>query len=851
MKKIKFGFFASCLIVGGLFLFSNFAQAATPTLSLANSDGDNVTVTVTGADPNFSVLMSFQKSTGGNYLQYIGTTNANGNLSTTISTATYSILPSSPIYVKVNNFQSATVSWPYSLTSGTGAITLNKTGLVMPVGQSSVLTVNNLGSNLLYLLSNSNPQIANINISGTQVTVTGNTYGQTVFTLCVLGTTSNCASAYVTIQNSGAQALTFSQNSLTIAYNQSSAVSILNGNNNSGAYSVLNNSNPSIVSTSISGSTITLTANNNSGTATITVCSTDMSSCGIVTANAGSVTSSGLTFSQTAPTLLIGQSLSINISGGSNCNISSNSNSSVVAANINNSNNTLDLNANGTGSSVITVCSSEGNCNSLTATVGYTSSGGPITLSQNNLWLQVGQSVSVTVSGGNMPYSVLNNTNTNFQATLNNNIITLTGISAGSATTNVCSSGGACVALSVLVNGVSTSQQLTFSNNNLALNTGANTTVTLFGGSGYYISNSNNQNVATFTVNGSTVSVSALSAGSASATVCQAAGQCGVIYAVVTSTDTSSSVPVTFSPNNPTIGVGQSLNVNISGGSGSITSGNYYISSNSNSTIVQANVVANVLSLSGLNSGSAVVVVCASTNSCSSLSVAVQAINPIVPVTPVTTATTTAPVTPAITNNSSVSDATAVKIKNESASIFNGNLTTILNNIKVKRNTKLETSSKTLYLNALIKGLKLTTAQINNLNYFVTYGTASTVKIGVGERAAVLASYLWTYKKLPVTAAQWTDLFDIIFNRLPATLSPTAEAQAKLEFKKIYSRNAVLSSQDNGMIMITAYGLRPESRNLSEEAKAIKLFKKVYNHAPINALALNIVRGIAYSGVTK
>jgi len=842
MKKINLGFLISCLIIGGLFAFSNFAHAAVPLLSLSSGDGDNVNVTVTG-DPNSSVLLSYQKSTGGSYLQYIGTTNANGNYSTTISTATYSILPSSPIYIKVNNQQSATVSWPYSLTSGAGAITFNKTGLVLTVGQAQTLTVNNSGSNLLYLLSNSNPQIANVGISGSQVTVSPNTYGQTVFTVCALGTTSNCASAYVTVQNSGAQPLTFSQNSLTIAYNQNATVSILNGNNSTGAYSVLNNSNPSIVSTSINGSTLTLTANSNSGVASITICTTDMSSCGIVSASAGTVTSTGLTFSQTAPTMLIGQSLSINISGGTNCNISSNSNSSVISASINNSNNSLSLVANSTGSSVITVCSSSGNCNSLTATVGYASTGGPISLSQNNLWLQVGQSVSVTISGGNMPYSILNSSNTNFQATLNNNIVTLTGIAAGSATTNVCSSGGACIALSVLVNGVSTSNQLTFSNNNIALNLGNSTTVSLFGSGGYYISNSNNQNVATFTINSDKVSVSGLSAGSASATVCQSSGQCGVIYAVVTSTDTSSNNPPTFSPNNPTIGVGQNLNITISGGSGSTTSGSYYISSNSNSTIAQANIVANNLSLSGQNAGSSVIIVCASSNSCSSLSVIVTPITPVTPTTPTTTpATTTTTATTVDTAASTISEATIMA---------NGNLTAILNNAKAVKNAKLETTTNTSYLNALIKGLKLTTVQINNLNYFITYGTASTVKSGASERASVLSSYLLAYKTLPTTTAQWSDVFNIISCLMPTAKSASAETQAKLEFKKIYSRSADLNNAyDKGMIMITAYGLRP-ARNLAAENKAILKFKSVYKHVPISTLAWNLVRAIAYSGVSK
>lgn len=846
MKKITLGFSIFGLAIASLLIFANLAQAATPTLSLSSTDGDNVQITVNG-DINASVVMYYQKSTGGSYLQYLGTTSANGNYSNIVSTATYSILPGSQVYVKVNDQQSALVSWPYNSTSGAGALTLSKTGLVLTVGQSAAIDVNNTGAKALYLLSNSNPQIANINISSSQVTVQANTYGQTVFTVCVLGTTSNCASAYVTVQNSGAQALTFSQNSLTIAYNQSATVSILNGTNNSGAYSVLNNSNPSIVSATISGSTITLTANNNSGAATITVCSTDMSSCGIVSASAGNVTSSGLTFSQSAPTLLIGQSLSIAISGGTNCNISSNTNVSVVAASINNSNNSLSLVANSTGSSVITVCSSTGTCNSLTATVGYASTGGPITLSQNNLWLQVGQSVSITVSGGNMPYSILNNTNTNFQATLNNNIVTLTGVQAGSASMNVCSSGGACTALSVLVNGVSTNSQLTFSNNNLSLIAGNNTSVTLFGNSGYYISSSNNQNVATFTLSSDKVNVSALTAGNASATICQTGGQCSILYASVTSTDTSSITPPVFSPNNPTIGVGQSINISISGGANS----NYYISSNSNPTIAQANLSSKVLSLIGQNAGSSVFVICAASNNCSSLAVTVNAQtavdNPNNGSNNI--ATTTPPVSePADTS----SDETGKKIDNESSAIAHGDLSLILSSSKATKNSKLETTNKTKYLNALTKGLKLSLVQTNNLNYFITYGTASTVKIGAAERTNILASYLWTYKKLPVTEAEWSDVFRIIFTRLPLAKSQSAENQAKSEFKKIYSRNADLNNSiDKSMIMITAYGLRPLVKNLSLEKTATQRFQKIYGHAPVSQLAWNIVRAIAYSGLKK
>lgn len=601
--------------VGTLFL-SRSAQAATPTLTLSTTNnGDYVQLNVTNGDADSSILFYYHKSGGGSQVSYIGKTNASGAYSGTISTSDYDVIANDLVYVAINNKQSAMVTWPFISSTG-GALTLNKTGLVLAVSQSETLTVGNVGTNVLYLLNNSNPQIANVNIVGSQVTIKANTYGQTVVTICALGTTSNCASAYVTVQNSGATTLTFSQSNLTIASGQTSRVTILNS---SGNYTILNNSNPSIIQASISDAIITLTASNSSGSASLTVCKTDMSGCGIINASSGSVSSASLVFNQSSPLLVTGQTVNVGISGGgSNYNISSNSNSSVLSASISGEN--LVLVGNSAGSSTVTVCSSSGNCNSLTATVSYATSG-PITLSQTSLWLQIGQAVSVTISGGTMPYSILNDTNSSsiFSSNLNNNILTLTGLAAGSSSLSVCSAAGACIQLSVLVNGTSSSSQLTFSNNNLSLNAGASATVSLFGNGGYYVSTSNNQNIASITVSNSTATISALAPGNANATICQTGGQCSVLYVVVNSNTQTVSTP-SFSPVNPTISLGQTLNVIISGGVGT----SYSLSSNSNPTIVQANVNGDRLVLLGKAAGSSVLTVCAASNSCSSLSVTVN-----------------------------------------------------------------------------------------------------------------------------------------------------------------------------------------------------------------------------------
>lgn len=814
------------LACGFLFLLQTaVASAATPTMSLSNTEGDNVQVDVRG-DATSGVLLFYQNSSGASYLRSIGTTNTSGSFSTTISTASYDILPGSSVYVKVNNQQSTTMAWPYSVTTNGGAITLSKTGLILSVGNNASLTVNNVGSSKLYLLNNSNPQIANINLSGNQATIYANTYGQTVATICVLGTTSNCASTYVTVQNSGAKELTLSQSNLTIAYGQSSQVLILNSTGN---YTILNNSNPNVITASLNNQTITLTASNNGGSAAITVCSNDMSACGIINATVGTLSSASLTFNQPTPSLSLGQSLIVAISGGgTNYNISSNSNSNIVGASI--SGNSLTLSGVSAGSSVITICSSTGNCNSLTATVSYSSTGGPITLSQSNLWLQIGQAVSVVISGGTSPYSFVNDTNSNslFQTSLNNNILTLTGLKAGSAAVSVCSAGGACTQLSVLVNGVSSTTQLTFGSNNLSLKAGASSDVSLYGAGGYFISNSTNQNVAAITISDSKAVVTALTAGSASATVCQTGGQCGVIYVAVTSTE--SNAPVAFSLNSPTISVGQSLVVPITGDS----SRTYTISSNSNPAIAQVNLNGNSLVLLGKVNGSTVVTVCAALNNCNSLAVTVG--------------------TGSVNNDNNTNNQTGAdnsqSLVTEAKLFFQNNLSEILKNAGALKNVKLEATVKTKNLNPLVSAYKLTANQINSLNQFLTYGSLSTLKMSAAERASYLASYIWAYGQVPKTETQWVDLINIASGNEPVNHSVKAETQAKAEFKKVYDRAADMNKgADKKAIMFIAYGLKPGTRNTANEAKAIKVFRATYSHAPISTLAWNIVRAITYSGV--
>jgi len=456
LKKFGLFLFSLGVLIFFMFFSAPIAQAITPTLSLAGTgDGDSVQISVTG-DPSTSVLFVYNKSGSGQQISSIGTTNVSGTLTTTVSSSSYGIPSGALVYVatgSINGPQSATVAWPAvaSLLSPSNMLSLSQTGLVLSVGQTATITASNLNSSSLYLSGNSSPIIANFNISGSQITVLANSYGSTTGTFCLINNTANCGSVYVIVQNSSAQPLTFSQSSISLSPGQTIAIQISGG---SGSYSVLNNSsqNNGVVTTNISGSNITLTTTSTAGSSSITVCSADMTSCGIINVTIGNAISSAVSFSQANPTITVGQSLNISIFGPANSfyYVASNSNPNIVQANLSGS--TLTLLGITNGSSVLSICATANNCGSLTVTVNSNStSGGKLTLSRDSVNLSTGQTASVTISGGSMPYNILSNVNNIVQSNLDANVLTLYGLNNGTNLMNVCSYAGNCATLSVTV----------------------------------------------------------------------------------------------------------------------------------------------------------------------------------------------------------------------------------------------------------------------------------------------------------------------------------------------------------------------------------------------------------------
>jgi hypothetical protein len=175
-------------------------------------------------------------------------------------------------------------------------------------------------------------------------------------------------------------------------------------------------------------------------------------------------TGSNVYLSQPSVTVSQGQSQTINIYGGNGSySINSNSNSSVASVTI--SGNLLQIYGSVSGTTTVNICAtnSTSNCASLVITVSGTYYGsGSLTVSQSSVFLNQGQSQTVTLFGGGN-YYLTNNPNTNIAtATITGNQLVIYGVNPGSVSYSVCSGSGTYSCAAVYVN-VST---YSYNNNN-------------------------------------------------------------------------------------------------------------------------------------------------------------------------------------------------------------------------------------------------------------------------------------------------------------------------------------------------------------------------------------------------
>jgi ferredoxin len=324
-----------------------------------------------------------------------------------------------------------------------------------------------------------------------------------------------------------------------------------------------------------------------------------------------------LTLSQNTLNLPQGQSVTISAYGGfTTLTVTNNSNPSVANFAVNGSQ--IVVTGNNPGTTIATICNQNNlnNCAALSVTT-QTGTGQSLTFGQNNVYLSTGNSIMVSISGGSGSYYISNNSNQSVvQASVSGSSLSLyaTGVS-GFSTITICSQNNQCGTVTVSVN-TSGSGSITFSQNNLFLSSGNTQSVSIFGGSGYYISNNSNQSVASAYLSGTNIIVSAMATGNTTVTVCGSGNACGTLY--ITVNTGGSGGMLYFSQSNPTVAVSQSINLTVSGGSGS-----YYISSNSAPQVASVTLSGNNMIIYGSTVGATTATVCSSGNTCGSLYVTV------------------------------------------------------------------------------------------------------------------------------------------------------------------------------------------------------------------------------------
>ena len=118
---------------------------------------------------------------------------------------------------------------------------------------------------------------------------------------------------------------------------------------------------------------------------------------------------------------------------------------------------------------------------------------------------------------------------------------------------------------------------------------------------------------------------------------------------------------------------------------------------------------------------------------------------------------------------------------------------------------------------------------------FVYYGTKSTDILGEGERAGVVYSFKEAFGRMPSSLEDWDDVIRISTYQFPIQRSLSAEQKAKDS-----------GATDEKSIMMIAYGIRPEKRDLNFEINALKDFVVLFGRLPNNNMDWNILRSLIY-----
>ncbi len=400
--------------------------------------GQNVSVTIGGGTGSYSVVTNssptvIQASINGSAVNLYGSSNSGSAVITVCS----------------SNMSSCGVINATASSASTSSVTFSQSNPSLIPGQVSSVTLSG-SSGSYYVSSNTNTNVVQTNVVGNTLTLTGNAVGSSVVTVCT--STGGCGLINVTVATAGTS-ISLSQTTASLTVGQTISV-IASG---AGSYYIQNNSNSNVATASVTGSTINV-GGTSVGTTNITVCQTGGQCSILYVTVTGS--SSGTTFAPNPPSLTIpvGQTANSSLPGSGSYYISSNTSPSIATALINGG--FVAVTGVSAGTTNITVCQSFGQCAILPVTVtGGTSTTGSGTTTTNTSSsaltltqvLSVGQGINLMIAGGTTPYGLSSNSGSIFKSSLTGSVLTLTGVSAGMSSINICSANGICATVNVVV----------------------------------------------------------------------------------------------------------------------------------------------------------------------------------------------------------------------------------------------------------------------------------------------------------------------------------------------------------------------------------------------------------------
>ncbi|MEB0031459.1 hypothetical protein QN372_11935 [Undibacterium sp. RTI2.1] len=500
----------------------------------------------------------------------------------------------------------------------TPLFTTAASAIVIPTNSVSTFTIG--GGTAPYFASSSNTAVATINISGNNLTINGLAAGSA--TVVVSDTAGTQVKIVITVGNGGVVAALFTTAPSAVNLSTNAVITFTIGGGS--APYLASSSNSAIATASVSGTTLSISGLT-AGVAKIVV--SDAAGTAVaITVTVGTTSTVTPLFTTAASTIVVSTNSvsTFTVGGGVASYFASSSNTAVAAVNL--TGNTLTINGLLAGSATVVVSDAVGTQVKIGVTVG---NGGVVaalfTTAPSAINLPTNAVTTFTIGGGSAPYFASSSNSAIATATASGTTLTVNGLTAGSAKIVVSDAAGNAVTITVTVGNVGVVPPLfTTAPSAITLASNAVTAFTIGGGTGPYLASSSSASVATASVNGTTLTINGLLAGTAKIVVSDNVG--ASVSITVTVGNIGPITPLfTTAPSTIVVGISATSTFTVGGGTPP------YLASSSNSSVLSASLTGTTLNLKGLLAGTATVLVTDATGTPVSIAVTVGSSVPSIP----------------------------------------------------------------------------------------------------------------------------------------------------------------------------------------------------------------------------